>query len=252
MMAAPGPELAGNLNDASDPATRLPRIEFGATVDATLERVHKILSRKKELYVEFVWTVDQSNHPAMPPGHRWSIFQDAAYDGADSIFRGAVLALIGEPPGNPNRVDLNTIFRDAHGPGNVLSGRKARITEVSAPDKKFPATKVSVYVPGAPLPALVERARAPQPAPAPAQQAPAYGQQPQQWGGPPPAYGQAPAYGPPQGPPAYAQQPQQAPAYGPPQGPPQQAPAAYQGALQPGHFRAPDGTIWDQQGNRVG
>jgi len=200
MVAVPAAEH--DLNSAKDEADRFPRIEAGATCDCVVERVHKVPTRGKGDFVEFVFKVVRSNHPRMPVGHMWSIFQSCSFDGVDKIFRGIVLAIMGyskedfealKAAGTPP--DLNGTWRAIREPHNPAHGRMVRATaktSIAGPRSKhagkaFTDAKLSKYIEGAPLPELAAGAPAAQAAPPPPPPPP-----PAQFAAPPPVGPAAP------------------------------------------------------------
>lgn len=157
--AVPNP-ADDDIASAADEANRYPRISPGCITDNEVERVHVVSARDGKNFTEFVFRVIATNSPAMPVGHVWSIFQYNGYDGAKSIFKGCMTAILGHTKetlaaaaaaGTP--VDLNGAFKAARSPQNPARGCKVRATAVSKaagakskfPGKVYTDAKLSKY-----------------------------------------------------------------------------------------------------------
>lgn len=165
-----------NLDDAPDGIDRLPDVTQGVSGFAIVERVHTVPTRKGKTFVEFIFRVDVSNSKAMPPGHRFHLFQDIGYEGAASIFKAATVAILGHTSESAKAagVRITEQFQAARGPANIFSGLKVRFfgdvrtpTKGAHVGKRFTELKLSPFREGEILPEYGAAAPAPAAPPPP-------------------------------------------------------------------------------------
>lgn len=164
-----------DLNNATGASERRPQIVHGACVDSNVERFHCFPSRNPAtrgvVWLAIDLEVFASNHPAMPPGYKWTFMQDVNHPSAADTIKSALAAILGADPSKPVPFDLNAAYQKALGPDNPLLGSKVRATGYAKPvsgvnrkgqpKQPFPVPTFAPFRDGAALPALQTAQAAP-------------------------------------------------------------------------------------------